>query len=450
MMKNKIPIDSKILPFKFPAVKEQQLANGFKFLTIERTALPKIYFRMALAFGNKNDPEGKEGLAQLMAAVIKKGSINLDYYQICDKIEQVGGELDVYVNEDFFYIHGEFLKEHIEVGFKLLSEIIFHPVFPLEEFEKEKHKLLADIENEQSSPQFLAHRRMDRILFGAHPYGKHKNKESLLNIRQRDLIDLHKVYFGPSGAVLVLAGDIQQSQSARLVDKFLSRWNLDTAPVLQADISPKSEESIVYLVDRPGSEQSNILIGNLLFSRNHPDYIPMLVMNKILGGGGSSWLFLYLREMKGFTYGAYSNLYTYLESGIWLANAEVRTEVTVEAIKAFFVQFRKIKENTISLEDLQNAKRYLVGFFPLQNETPSSIAALALKQHLFHLPKNYWDSYLDSINGVTQSDVQYMANKYIVDTKLTLVVVGDARKLAKELNALGKVLLFDLRDNYIK
>jgi predicted Zn-dependent peptidase len=173
----------------------------------------------------------------------------------------------------------------------------------------------------------------------------------------------------------------------------------------------------------------------------------MAVLNKILGGSGSGRLFLNLREEKGYTYGAYSTLNTYRESGAFLANAEVRTEVTVPALEAFHEEFERIKNEPVEAEELESAKRYLRGIFPLQNETASSIAALALRQKLYDLGENYWNRYIEQVGQVTAGDIQEMAGNYIRQDQMYTVLVGDAEKLGKSLQALGEVTIFDLEDH---
>ena len=210
-----------------------------------------------------------------------------------------------------------------------------------------------------------------------------------------------------------------------------------------------AEQPLIHLVHRPKSQQANILMGNLLFPRNHPEFEKMVVMNKILGGSGSGRLFMNLREDKGYTYGAYSTLSVYRETGSFLANAEVRTEVTIPSIQAFHEEFKKIKETLVSSEELENAKRYLRGIFPLQNETPSSIAALALRQQLYGLGEDYWNRYISRIGEVTSEGIRQVANEYIREERMNTVVVGDADQLQQSLENLGEVMVYDLEDSRI-
>jgi predicted Zn-dependent peptidase len=446
---NKAPIHPDLIPFTFPRIKEKRLANDLHLMVIERPELPKVYIRLGIQAGTKNDPPAMTGLGQLLALTQKKGTKQYNYPDLTEKIEQVGGEIDTMINEDFLVVYGEFLKDHIETGMNLFKQICLQPTFPEEELEKERFKQMADLENEKSSPDFLAHRRAEKAMFAPHPYSYYKTADSLKTIAQPNLQEFHEKYFASENAVIILAGDISWDEAVILVDKYFSNWNIAVLPSEEFEIPDIADRPLIHLVHRPNSQQTNILLGNLLFSRNHPDFEKMVVMNKILGGSGSGRLFMNLREDKGYTYGAYSTLGVYREAGAFLANAEVRTEVTVPALQAFHEEFQKLKTTLVSSRELENAKRYLRGIFPLQNETPASIAALALRQRLYDLGEDYWNRYISRIGHVTGEEVREVANNYIREDRMTTVVVGDADKLQKSLSDLGEVMLFDLEDNRI-
>lgn len=444
------PIDSNLIDFRFPQVKERNLSNGIQLVIIEQHTIPKVYIRLGFDFGTKNDPAEKAGLSQLLSATIKKGTRHHNYKSIVKKIDDIGGELDSLVNEDFFIVHGEFLKEYFEIGLELLSDIIQNAVFPDNELERERYKLIADLENEKSSPEFLAQRRMSKILLAPHPYSLYKTADSLQKVEQEDLKQFHNQLIQNSQPHLIVAGDIGAEEAIEKVEKYFVSWKMSPKEIPVAETPSSSISRLVHIVHRPGSHQTNILMGNRIFKRRHPDYIKMLVMSKVLGGGGSGRLFLDLREKKGYTYGAYSSLQTYKDAGIFIANAEVRTEVAADAIAAFFAQFTKIISEPVSDEELRNAKQYLIGIFPLQNETASSIAALVLNQRLHLLPTDYWDMYIQEIAAANKSDILTVSQRYIKNEEMAIVAVGDADVLTKELGSFGPVSVFDLDDKPIK
>ncbi len=444
------PIDPRLIKFRFPGVKKRTLPNGLTLLVIEQARVPKVYFRVGFDFGSKADPQGKIGLNELLAATLKKGTRQHTYREIVEMIDFMGAELEVMVSEDFFFVFGEFLAEFVENGLELVSEVVRRPVFPEEEVEKERAKAIANLENEKSSPNFLAHRRMNRVMFSPHPYSHYKTTGSLQNVARTDLQTFWRDFFVPAQAYLVLAGDIREQEAIRWAEKYFGDWEPRIPPSHQQVAPAPASGRTVYLINRPASQQSTLLLGNRLFPRNHPDYERMLVMNKILGGSASGRLFMYLREEKGYTYSASSYLYTLKEAGSWQAAAEVRTEMTVRALEGFLEQFHKIRTEAVSAEELENAKRYLVGIFPLQNETPSSIAALSLRQHLYELPEQYWDQYLDLIERVSGEDVMEVTQKYLDLENLAIVVVGDAEKIERELESFGSLQVFDAEDRRIR
>ncbi len=448
-MKQKPPIDDRLITFRFPQIEEVVLENGLTVLIIEHPKIPKVYFRLGTLMGERHDPDGQEGSMELLASLIKKGTRQRSYTAIVEQVDYMGGELEAVVRRDFFYLYGEFLAEYADQGLAILADVAQSPIFPEEELEKERQKMLADLENEKSSPAFLANRKFNEVLFTPHPYARYKTAESIQRIQRETLLTLHKQYLVPNNSFLVIAGNITRKDALALAEHHFGSWQRRSLPELTAPPPQPPQQRSVFLVDRPNSEQSNILIGNLLFPRTHPDYEKALVMNKILGGGASGRLFLYLREEKGYTYGAYSSIRTYREHGAFSANAEVRTEVTADAIAGFFEQFEKIRNEQVSETDLKNAKRYLIGVFPLQNETPSSIAALALQQKLYGLPADYWNQYLARIDAVTPEDVQEMARKYLTVNAMAIIVVGDAARVQESLTTFGPVATFDVENQPI-
>lgn len=445
----KPPINSSFLNFKFPTVKTTVLNNGLNISVIERPDFPKISIRLGMNFGMKNEDPSKCGLVSLLSNTLKKGTISKSYGEIVDTIEGLGGELESAVDEDFFVIYGEFLRDNFGTGLELLKDIMLNANFPDDEVEKERLKLLADLENEKSSPDFLVNRRFDNALFSPHPYSNYKKTESIEILSRSDLQNFYSRYFKTINSYLVLSGDISASEAIELSEKYFGDWQKGGIEMQSFQEPGLKEKPEVFLINRPGSPQANILLGNILFHRGHSDFEKTLVMNKILGGGGSGRLFLHLREEKGYTYGAYSHLQTYKDTGAFVANAEVRNDVARETIHAFLEQFDKLQKEMVHADELANAKRYLRGIFPLQNETAASIASLALKQQLYNLHTNYWDHYLQKIDKVTSSQVQDMARKYINLNAFTIVVVGDAEFLINNLTEFGEIKVYDLEDQQI-
>ncbi|NIS37792.1 insulinase family protein, partial [Candidatus Saccharibacteria bacterium] len=223
-MKQKAPIDDRLLQYKFPETQEKKLNNGLTVIVIERPVVPKIYFRLALNVGEKYDPPEMEGAFEMMARLLKKGTEKRSYSEIVEAIDFAGGMLEANSSKDFCYVYGEFLKEHSDLALNLLSEVVMHPLFLPEELEKERAKMIAELENEKSSPAFLAQRQMDNALYFPHPYARFKTKDSLQRITRQALEELHQQYFAPQNAFLAIGGDLTFKQIMNQLENKCSSW----------------------------------------------------------------------------------------------------------------------------------------------------------------------------------------------------------------------------------
>ena len=448
-MKKSRPIDDNLIEFRFPQFQKEVLSNGLTILVLEDQKLPKVYFRLGVDFGTKNDPLHKEGSVELITTTLKKGTINRSYHEIVEEVDFTGGYLDVDASNDFFYVSGNFLKEYSDIGFQLMSDIVLNPAFHAEEIEKERKKIIANIENEKSSPSFLAQRRLRKIIYSPHPYASSKTLESVDGISREVTLNLYKEFVTPSNAYLVITGDISLDQAAELTTTHFGQWQKNKEKLhLNFELQKPDSTKKVFLLNRPNSEQSTILLGTLLFDRKNPEFEKVQVMNKILGGGSSGRLFMTLREEKGYTYGAYSNMSCFKDTGGWQASAEVRTEVTADALDTFFEIFESMHK-PVTDDELKNAKRYLIGSFPIRNETPASVASLELQRRLYQLPEDYWNSHLKKTDQVSKTEIREMSQKYIQKKNISTVVVGDAKKLGNSLRKFGDIELYDINDEKI-
>ncbi|MEP6900929.1 MAG: insulinase family protein, partial [Actinomycetota bacterium] len=211
---------------------------------------------------------------------------------------------------------------------------------------------------------------------------------------------------------------------------------------------PKRTERTLTIVDRKGSAQANIVLANPAIERNHKDYFPVLVMNQILGAGASSRIFMNLREEKGYTYGAYSKFDMRRLAGAFEATAEVRTTVTGESLKEFFYELDRIRDEKVSEEELQDAKNFLTGVFPIRAETQEGLTTLIVQKQIYDLPDNYLETYRDKIVAIKIEDVAAAAQKYVQPAQMAIVIVGDAEDIlpqAKEYAA--GVEIFDTDGN---
>ena len=227
------------------------------------------------------------------------------------------------------------------------------------------------------------------------------------------------------------------------VEKRLAGWKKTDAAQHWPRDPAAAQTRRVFLVHRPNSVQTTVALGNIAIERRSPDYIPMVVMNDVIGGGASARLFLNLREEKGYTYGVYSNFTAARYPGPWRAGGNMRSEVTDGALSEFFNEVRRIRDEKVPGAELEESKRSIVASFALSLEQPARVLNFAIARKLYGFPADYWDTYAKKIMAVTAMDVQRIARKYLNPDALQLVAVGDAGKIKSVLEKYGAVEIYD-------
>jgi len=431
--------------FNIPQAFQTTLKNGLKIVIFEDNRLPLVSFRLAFFSGDVNDPDDADGLTSAMAAMLTEGTRNYTSLALAEKIERLGANISASSSDDFTIVAASALSLYNSEILELIAEIVFRPTFPEDELDLYKRNTVENLKFQRSQPSFLANEQTARILYGEHPYAKiSPTPEDIEKLSRNALVDFHRKRFLPNNAVFVAVGDVDRTELVKDIKENFGKWQTgDFGAVAFYDPPARSETSLT-IVDRPGSAQSNIVMANIALDRNNPDYFRVMVMNQVLGAGASSRLFMNLREEKGFTYGAYTKIDAKRLSGDFEATAEVRTSVTGESLKEFFYELNRIRNETVSEEELANAKNFLTGVFPIRAETQEGLTNLILSQQLHNLPDDYLQTYRDKIDAVTAHDVEHVAKKYITPKNMAIVIVGDAEAILPQAKPFAKkIKIFD-------
>src|SRR5262249_31103160 len=216
-------------------------------------------------------------------------------------------------------------------------------------------------------------------------------------------------------------------------ESLFSTWQRGEDVVANFPAPPVRTKRTAYLIDRPGSAQSNIVIANSGIIRTSPDYFPMLLMHTVLGATASSRLFMNLREEKGYTYGAYSNLDARRTAGTFRATAEVRTPATGDSLKEFFYELKRIRSEPVTEKEIADAKSYLTGVFPIRLETQEGLTDQLVQIKMLNLPDDYLETYRDRVQAVTVDEIQRVAEKYVKPDEAALIVVGDGALVLEQM-----------------
>src|SRR5262249_52989833 len=297
---------------------------------------------------------------------------------------------------------------------------------------------------QRAQPTFLASERMAEVMFGKHPYSRISPTPEMLDALTRDMLSSFRdLLFIPNNAVLIGVGDFDHESLIAQLEQLFGDWRSGDIPKPAASPLP-AQQKRTYIIDRPGSAQSNIVIANHGIIRTSPDYFPLLVMHTVLGANASSRLFMNLREHKGYTYGAYSNLDARKLAGTFRATAEVRTAVTGASLHEFFYELDRIRNEAVSEEEITNAKSYLTGVFPIRVETQDGLIDQLVNIKMFDLPDDYLRTYRDRVSAVTTEEIQTVAQKYVTPDQAAIVIVGDAAEISEQIKPYSdKVEIYD-------
>ena len=423
-----------------PPVHMADLDNGLQVNTIVTDQLPVVYATLVIRSGAESDPERLPGLSGLVAQMLKEGTTQHSAAQIAEEIEFLGADLWASSDEENTYVGVRALSEHFDVVMGILAEVAGKPAFSPQELGKLKRRELDRLALSEREPRYIARKAFYRALYADHPYGTvDTTPQAVKRVRRQDLVRWHRTHFVGKNAFLVVAGEVDPDHVAEVAKKTLGKWSAGKRAVPVYDAPPRPKDRNILVVDRPGSVQSVIYIGNLAIQRANREWIPLVVANQVLGGSAASRLFMDLREKRSLTYGAYSAIAERVDIGPFVAYSSVRTEVTTEAIDAFFEHLERINQEPAEGEELINAKRYLSDSFPLKVDTPGKLAELVMKLRTFGLPSDYWDRYRNWIRETSASEAHYVARNYIRPQEALVVIVGQAADFAPSLAKFGPV-----------
>ncbi|MGK9369319.1 M16 family metallopeptidase [Melioribacter sp. Ez-97] len=434
---------------QLPAIEEFALKNGLKVYLMEKHQTPLIQLNLVLKTGSLNDPEDKEGLADIVFDMLDEGAGGMNALQIADEIDFLGANLNIGSSLFTSSLSLNVPVSKINDALKIFSKILLEPDFPEEELARLKKERLTTLIQRRDQPNAIAGAAFNKLLFGNHPYGRPEigTEKSIKSFTRQDAIDYYNKYFTPGNSFIVAVGDIDRSELEKLLNKYLSGWNKKSESSLKTEAPRNSNPGKIFLVDKPGAAQSVIYIGDIAPSRATPDYYSINVMNTILGGSFTSRLNNNLREEHGYTYGAGSRFIFRPVGGFFIAYSSVQTDVTDKALQEFFKELNGIRK-PIPPEEIGRAKNYVALGYPNNFQTVSGIAGELEELVYYNLPKDYFNKYIDNILSVKDEEVNAAAKKYINPGNMIVVVVGDKNRIAegiKKLN-LGEVVEMTVED----
>ena len=421
-------------PISIPTPRETTLRNGLSLVVVEDNRLPLVSYRLAFPVGGAFDPPGLPGLTDLLAGLLPEGTQSRTSKEIAEEVARMGASLSAGATSDYTIVAASALSQFNDPVLDLVAEVILEPSFPENEVELAKQNTKESLRQQRAQPSFLASEMVSRVMFGDHPYSiVAPTPESIDRSSREDFVRFHLSKLVPNNAVFIVVGNVRYEDIVSRIESLFSTWEKGEALVANFPAPPVRTKRTAYLVDRPGSAQSNIVIANSGITRTSPDYFPMMLMHTVLGATASSRLFMNLREDKGYTYGAYSSLDARRSAGTFRATAEVRTPVTGDSLKEFFYELNRIGSAPVSDKEIADAKSYLTGVFPIRLETQEGLTDQLVQIKMLNLPSDYLQTYRDRIQAVTVQDIQRVAQQYVKPDEAALIVVGDGAQVMEQM-----------------
>lgn len=448
VMKGKAPLSDKVLDVKLPRPKEGNLTNGIHLIVLEDHRTPQVSFQLIIpGAGGYFDAPGSAGVASVTATMMREGTPTRTTTQISEQIETMAAGLGVNAGVSSLdaSVNGSALTDKLDGLFDLAADVLLHPTFPESELTKYKQRTAAQLGMQRSSAGFLGQEMFFKVMMGDHPAARiSMTPDDVKKITRDDLVAFYQSHYAPDHAAIAFAGDITYDQAKRLVESKLGGWKKAGTATVAAKDPPPIGSARVYLIDRPSSVQTTLFVGAPAISRVDPDYNVLEVMNQVIGGGPTGRLFTHLREEKGYTYGAYSGLVAGRFKGPWLANTDVRSDVTEPALHDLMDEVRQMREITVPDKELQDKKRSLVASFALSLESPQQVLSYYTTSWTYGLPADYWDNYPKRVMAVSAEQVQAAARKYLDPNKVQIIAVGDGKKIEDILKKFGPLEVYDI------
>lgn len=423
---------------QFPAYRTGALDNGLQVVAVSHHEQPVVSLRLLVKAGGAQDPPGRPGVAALLGALLDQGTTSRSASQIADTIDYLGGGLGTGAGTDLTFVNVLVMKHDFQQGLDLLADVARRPAFAEEELARQREQLLSGLKVSYQDPDYVANMVFDRLVYGFHPYGTPSSgtPETIAEVTRADLQRFHETYFAPNNAVLAIVGDVTADEALAGARRVFGDWAQKAVPETTA-IEPPAATRRLVVIDRPGAVQTEVRVGHLAIPRKHPDYLPFNLAIRILGGEGANRLHGVLRSERGLTYGAEADLNALKWAGDVMAETDTRSDATAEVLRVVVDEFSRLQREPVGERELEGAKAYMAGHFPLTIEVPDAIAFQVLNTIFFELDVKDLETFRDRVQAVTVDDVQRVARRFLNPTRLSIVLVGDASSFVPGLKAAG-------------
>jgi len=430
---------------KLPVIETSPpITNGLRVSVVSRDELPRMSLQLIIYGGESSSPDRAPGTASLAAHIVSRSTQIRSASDIEELIDSIGGSLSVMTLEDFTVLTFNFLDDYLDQALELLGQMILRPDFSEKAIKSVKSILKLDYLDREKDPEFVAYRHLIRLLFEGHPYGKMGfTRDAVKNWNQKDLLEFFDRYYRPNNAHLILTGNITLRVATSKVSRFFNTWQpreFNQKPV--PPIIPPQKEKICF-IDVPLAKDCAIYLGTVFPSTDF-DPASLSVVSQILGGTENSRLFMNLRESKAYAVFAFSEAVFYQAGGLFLVRAKVAPEFIFPSVQEILKETRKIAREPIAISEIDQAKSYLIGNFPIEIERLSAFSEKMSEIKAYRRADDYWNKYYEQILLIGPDKIFLAAQRSFLPPPL-VVIAGDKSLLTNRLNEFESIEVYDSR-----
>ena len=453
MDRSKLPATGAPPSLNLPPLSRAKLSNGLEIVVVERHSAPVVDFTLMADAGFAADAQAKPGTARLAMLMIQEGTKTRTSPQIADRSESLGAPIGVGSSLDRSFINMNALSNRLGESLDLYTDLLLNPTFPANELERLRGQTLATIQQEKAQPTAMINRVMPRLIYGeghaySNPASGSGTAEAVGSLTSAELQAFYKRWVRPDNSLLLVVGDTTLAAVQPLLEARLGGWKApaDALPKKNIGQVALAAKPRVFLIDRPGAEQSQIMAATVGPTRADPDHIRFVALDTMLGGNFVSRLNMNLREDKHWAYGAGTRITDAIGQGMFRAGAGVQTDKTAESMTEIRKELRDILDSRKpTAAELKFAQDSIAIALPGNNETSDEIANSYGEILTFGLKDSYWNDFVGDITSLTTADVNKSAGRLVHPDALTWVVVGDLSKIEAKVRALkfGEVTVID-------
>jgi zinc protease len=386
-----------------------------------------------------NDPEGKDGLADVAATLVRRGAGSLDARAYAAAVDALGATLSTGATTENSFVDAEFLARDLEAGLGLCADLLLRPRFDSGEVARAVRQAVAARAQVLDDPARLADDALLMQLFSGHPYGHpaEGRTPTLQTLSHDDIVTFHAHYWTASNTILAIVGDVDPAVAREAVERLLGGWQAGRRSSERPPEPRPLEGRRVVLVPKPGATQSQIRLAQVGIERSDPDYFPVMLVNTVLGGGFTSWLVDEIRVNRGLSYSASSRVYPLGVGGYLRVSTFTKNVTTRETIDVALAQLARLGTDDLDSATLAKAKQYMIGLYPLRLETSDAVARTLAELEFYGQPESWIEEYAQRLESVTLDQARAAARRHFGALGLLLVVVGERDAVESQLGGLG-------------